>query len=429
MTRSQWKIITVVLAVGLVGGFLAWFVVFSPSAEQLTQRADAAIQAEDYRLAESLSRIALAQSPNYAPAAELNALAHIELHDYSAARQRVAAFQAGNPDEGAEQKLLFLVSQEFFQHGRLSDTVKYLPAATDDSLFTRIVIARLNGDRAALREMLQEPASPASTLSLLLANLLPMPREEHRDLLETGIEPAPADAKALTGLALLAAQAGDETDAEKLSAEALKIDPNLATPLGIRANLLATKASESEWRIFVLRLPTATLNEPEIWRAFGRRCEETDLKEEAIRCYYEAIAHGADSPQPYESLRQKLVEAENDELADVVQQASDSLAEALALGAKLRQAEIAIIENDSENATHAATISNRLAELGRAQEAAAWRNLFDSSKAEQSPADAEPLIEKLKPLAEYPIPQWLARRLEQRRRESETNVESAESDG
>lgn len=404
---NRWKI-ALLLGLGVVvAGAIGWVTAVSPTAEQLAQRAEQALKSGDNQQAEALSRMALARDPQSVGATRVNILALIRMHEYEPARVRLRSL-AG--DEAADE-ISLEAAREFFQHGRLSDALAFAPhsgnAEVNQSASNlRLRVASLCGDWGRLRELLEhDDSSPDFRRNVLLAFWPAEPDADDLAVVEKGAANSPADPLALTALS----RQSRTQNAQDLIDQALRIDPDIAPAMDVRAQLLAASASKRDWDIFVLRLPTPLLSSAAIWESFGDRCAADNQPREAARCYYESIKLQPRSESVFDSLLKVIPTGEFEHASQATEELKADFASARNNVATLRA-------TDTLNESQAIELAARLTSLGRTVEATHWRQLAgveDPSAEQNQPSEA---IGRLQKLEELPLPEWVIRRQQQRRK-------------
>lgn len=416
---NRWKFVFVavfaVAALAIVGAVVA----ISPSAEKLTRRAEESLSAGDNEQAEALSRMALAKQPDSFAATRVNILALIRIGEIESARTRLKSL----PKNEQAAELLLEAAQEFFDQGRLTDALHFFPDGDSNITFDsprniRLAVASLTRNRAQLHELLnRDDVSPAIKRQVLFAFWNEKISAENLAIIERGAEASPPDALALTALAIH--QPDDAQAAQEMVDRALRIDPEILPAIEVRSKLLAETASDRDWEIFVLRLPTAALSSATVWESFGNRCMKEEQWNQAARCYYESIVLHAHSESACQSLVEALQETDEPSLVDVAMEVRATLESCRDNVRELRKISDQPWSEPESVQTTAFACSTRLKLLGRYNEAMHWRNQAEVNAlpkdSDGSPPRSE-LLDKLQGLTEKPLPEWVVRRQQQRRK-------------
>lgn len=358
--NNRGKIAAVAGLLIIVVGAIGWFVATSPSAQDLTTKAKQSLKTGDYEQAEVLSRMALVKQPGFTAATRVNILASIRMQRYENARTRLKALP-----EGDEKTSIHLdAAGEFFQQGRLTDARHFLPADDNEKVGNanqtlQIKIASLVGDRKTLIALFQKADAVSLREQIISAYDRSEPTRQDLEIINRGAASSPPDALAITALAIHKERTGFRKEANELADKALRIDPSIMAAIEVRARSLVDTVADRKWELFILRLSSAALESPAIWEAFGDRCGVKEEYPEAIRCYYESIFRRSDSPSACTSLIDALQKTDNPKLIPNVRM---------------------IARNPSR--------------------------FF---------ADDEQRLAPLQPLGEYPLPQWVIKRQQQRR--------------
>ena len=288
------------------------------------------------------------------------------------------------PDEAGQHRMtaqLGIVSI-FLRQGRLDEaesilrTVKLDPSHTDIANGLSVTLLSLSGRQwesiPYLQRTLNKVGDRLMTL-IYLANPdeMPAPPEEvFAKMLRV------RDPLGLHGCARIAASVGRKEQALKLVRECLSMRSNFVEAQITLGTLLIDSGNEAEFEDWLAKLPGTADEHPMIWFLRGRRAQDRDHRQEAIRCYWEVLRRQPNNDRATYQLGQLLSAEACIDDGRVFSDRAKRLQRLIELSVKLyeqRGAKQEIVE--CAQLTH---------ELGRLRECQAWCEELKAISADDS---------------------------------------------
>lgn len=231
---------------------------------------------------------------------------------------------------------------------------------------------------------------------------------------------SPHDPLPLLGLARTAARHQETASALEMLRQVVKRYPHLVEAHAwLGWTLLQSAEGTAELASWEAQLPAGAADHPMIWLVRGMGAEQTEQREAAVRCFWEAFSRDPNYELAAYQLSRALTAIKEDDNADLLRERTEQLYKLAAL-LKRVHSDRDDLARLSGGVASLAEVAEMLESLGRTTEARAWYDVIAAADPTMTWAQAEAerlAAETARPMADgdaplqldfsgYPLPEW-----------------------